>query len=54
MFAIKDANKPKALINKPTASKAFIFNKVIVKYINMMKFIICENIESASPVFILS
>lgn len=53
IFAINDANKPNALINNPVISKESVFSKFIVKYKKIKKLIIWENIERASPVFIL-
>lgn len=53
MLAITEENKPNALINNPNISNAFIFNKDIIKYINITKFIICENSDRAFPVLIL-
>ncbi len=52
MWAIKEDKSPNALINNPCRSKAFDFSNDIVKYRNMTKLIIWENIDKASPVFI--
>jgi hypothetical protein len=46
-------NNPKALINNPITSSAFIFNRDNIKYMNITKLIICENMDNASPVLIL-
>jgi len=53
MSAINDEIIPMAAIIKPNVSKTFSFNKVITKYKNTKKFKLCENIDKASPVFIL-
>lgn len=53
MPANNEAKIPKALIAKPWISRAFNLIKVIEKYMNIVKLIICENIDNGFPNLIL-
>lgn len=53
IFAIRDIRIPKAVIESPKVSIAFILISVMEKVVKIVTFIMCERTVSPSPIFIL-